>query len=366
VTFNYRLGAFGFLAHPHFGANFGVQDQMAALKWVRENISAFGGDPSNVTVFGESAGAVGIRAMLSSPAAKGLFHRAILQSAGFEPPANAPPESLQRAYDAADKLFERLGSTDPQKLRNVSAEVLGRASHEFSGVVPVPGQVHTPGRLTWMPVADEQTVHSNAYPGWDANLPLLMGCVENEARYFFKPGTNLPAPAFEQIAAMLCGPKKDEALAWLEQAAATPYERLDKLFTTAVWREPAWETARRFTSMGSRVYNYHFNRVAPGALATGDLAKHTSEIRYVFGNLTEDGYYDDTDRTLSSQMQDAWISFAKTGVPDAGQTWPQFDLDQPQTTSIANVIGRASFERTTLMQTLNTLRAPIAPQEFSS
>jgi para-nitrobenzyl esterase len=357
VTFNYRLGAFGFLAHPHVGANFGVQDQIAALQWVQENISAFGGDPTNVTVFGESAGAVGIRAMMSSPAAKGLFHRAILQSAGFEPPANAPLSSLQGAYDIADKLFQSLGSTDPKFLRDVSAEALGRASHEFSGVVPIAGRVHTPGRLTWMPVTDEKIISSDGYPGWDTNVPVLMGCVENEARYFFKPGANLPPPAFEQIAAMLCGPKKEEALAWLETAAPTPYERLDTLFTTAVWREPAWETARRFASMNGRVYSYHFSRVAPGALVSGDLAKHTSEIRYVFGNLSEDGYYDDADRTLSSQIQDAWISFAKIGVPHASETWPQFDLNHPESTSIANVIGRAPFERTTLMQILNTLRA---------
>jgi para-nitrobenzyl esterase len=141
VTFNYRLGAFGFLAHDQVGANFGVLDYVAALNWVRKNIAGFGGNPDNVTVFGESAGGVAVRTLLSCPPAQGLFHRAIMQSAGFERPAFASSWSYARAQTAAEALFNRLGSHDLKELRNAPTAAIKMASHELSGIFPKPGQV---------------------------------------------------------------------------------------------------------------------------------------------------------------------------------------------------------------------------------
>jgi para-nitrobenzyl esterase len=141
VTFNYRLGAFGFLAHDQVGANFGVLDYVAALNWVRKNIAGFGGNPDNVTVFGESAGGVAVRTLLSCPPAQGLFHRAIMQSAGFERPAFASSWSYARAQTAAEALFNRLGSHDLKELRNAPTAAIKMASHELFGIFPKPGQV---------------------------------------------------------------------------------------------------------------------------------------------------------------------------------------------------------------------------------
>jgi para-nitrobenzyl esterase len=152
VTFNYRLGAFGFLAHPAIGANFAVLDQIAILRWVSANIVAFGGDRDNVTIFGESAGAVAVRTLLSCPKAHGLFHRGIIESAGFEQFSFAPGWSYARAQAAAESLFDRLGTRDIDALRHVPTEALKLASHELSGIFPKPGQVHTPANLVWMPV----------------------------------------------------------------------------------------------------------------------------------------------------------------------------------------------------------------------
>jgi para-nitrobenzyl esterase len=205
LPFNYRLGAFGFLAHPAVGANFGVLDQIAALQWVHDNIAAFGGEPGNVTVFGESAGAVAVRTLLSAPAARDLFHRAILQSAGFEAPAFAPLWSYARAQAAAEKLFDALGSTDLSVLRAAATEEVARLSHELCGVIPVAGKVTTPANLVWMPVPDGQVVHADVYPGWPEAVPLMMGCTENEARYFIKPGGVYPPQALVGMASVLCG-----------------------------------------------------------------------------------------------------------------------------------------------------------------
>ena len=116
VSFNYRLGVFGFLAHPLFGANFAVLDYVAALAWVRDNIAAFGGDPDNVTIFGQSAGAVATRTLLSCPAATGLFHRAIIHSAGCEAKATGEWRSRDTNEAAAAELFATLGSDDPETL----------------------------------------------------------------------------------------------------------------------------------------------------------------------------------------------------------------------------------------------------------
>jgi len=128
VSVNYRLGAFGFLTHPDVGSNFGVLDWVAALSWISKNIQAFGGDPDNVTIFGQSAGGAAVRALLSTKTAKGLFHRAIIQSAGFEDYAVVDSPSYQRSAAATEKLFDQLGSHDIDVLRQVPTEKVRAAS----------------------------------------------------------------------------------------------------------------------------------------------------------------------------------------------------------------------------------------------
>ena len=228
VTFNYRLGAFGFLAHPDVGANFAVLDYVAVLSWAKRNIAAFGGDPANVTIFGESAGAVAVRTLLSSPQAKGLFNRAIMQSAGFERPAFAPSWSYQRAQNAAEALFEKLGSRDLSKLRQVPTSALKAASHELSGIFPKPGQIHTPANLVWMPVVDGQTVVEDGFPGWPDDVPVMMGTLENEARYFIKPTGDYSREKLEIMARALSGPQADNVLDLFDRSGLTPYEALDR------------------------------------------------------------------------------------------------------------------------------------------
>jgi para-nitrobenzyl esterase len=361
VTFNYRLGALGFLAHPDVGANFAVLDYVAALDWVRANIAAFGGDPDNVTVFGESAGAVAVRTLLSCPPARGLFHRAIIQSAGFEPPAFAKSWSYDRARAAAEALFDRLGSRDLAVLRAVPTADIKLASHELSGIFPKLGQVHTPANLVWMPVVDGVTVVDGDYPAWPDQMPVMLGCLENEARYFIKPnGTTYTPDLLANMACALCEPKADEILAHFDAEQLAPYDALDKLFTTIIWTEPALETVGKFAALGRRFYYYHFKRLSPGAIATQELVKHTAELRYVFGNLTDDGAYDDVDRRVSTLMQDAWISFARNGTPEGpnGTPWPRYVAGDPRAAVIDDTVTIEPFPMNKVIAIVNSIRTP--------
>jgi para-nitrobenzyl esterase len=358
VTFNYRLGALGFLAHPTVGANFAVLDYVAALEWVRDNIGAFGGDPGNVTVYGQSAGALAARTLLSCGAARGLFHRAILQSAGFGPPAFAKSWSYERAQQAAEALFDRLGSRDLAVLRAAPIAEVKLASHELCGIFPKPGHVHTPANLVWMPVIDNTTVMESPLPAGPGEMPLLLGCVENEARFFLKPGNVYPRQVLENMARQLCGPKADEILASLDAEKLDTYDALDRLFTTIMWTEPAWETVRTLTARGRPFYYYQFKRLSPGAIASRELAKHTAELRYVFGNLPDDAGYDAVDRHVSELVRDAWIAFARDGVPESpqGLPWPRCDADAPFAAIIRDAVTVEPFPTNRIIQIVNSMR----------
>ncbi|GGF22638.1 carboxylic ester hydrolase [Subtercola lobariae] len=344
VTLNYRLGAFGFLAHPSVGANFAVLDQVAALRWVKTNIRAFGGDPNCVTIFGESAGAWAVRTLLSTPTARGLFHRAIIQSAGYEDYAFQPAPTVERAYDAAERFFDLLGARDLDRLRALPASDVLQASHALNGTTPVAGRVHTPANLTWSPVADGVVVSQQGFAGWADDVPVLLGRVANEARYFIRPGGRYDWAVVENMAAAFAGDRRAEAMAVLHDSTDDPYAALDVLFTTAVWTEPALATLNRFVQLGRTVFPYRFTRVSPGAKASGDLAKHTAEIRYVFGNLEPAEAYDEVDAQLSRDMQEAWSTFARTGAPEVrGREWPRYRQGEAEVTVLGDQVGFESL-----------------------
>ncbi|MFB6549302.1 carboxylesterase/lipase family protein [Streptomyces sp. NPDC056405] len=360
VTLNYRLGAFGYAAHPDIGANFAVLDQIAALKWVAENIEAFGGDPDNVTVFGQSAGAASVRALLSAYRAKGLFHRAILQSAGFEPAASQPkPPGPERTLAATRELFAKLGG-DVEAARNASTDEVLALSEALAGIRPPAGQVHTPANLVWTPISDDREVaEGDNFVGWPAEVPVMLGVVDNEARYFLPPNAPVAPEVLENMAKALAGRYAEEVLDLFAASGATTYEALDQLFTTAVFTEPALATLKRFAALNRVVYYYHFGRVSPGFLKSGHLAKHTAEIRYLFGNLSPDEEYDDTDAALSRDVQSAWVSFARTGKPSLpdGSVWPRYGADASGMTIIGDTLQAAPFVGKELTGIIHRLRS---------
>lgn len=326
VSFNYRLGAFGYLAHADFGANFGVLDQIAALDWVKENIAAFGGNPDCITIFGQSAGAHSVRKLLATRLARGLFHRAILQSGGFEAPAFDVAWTYERTAAASNALIQRLGGGRQAELRAVPTDVLKQVSHELCGVFPRPGQVHTPANLVWVPVDDGDVLRAEDRLGAMTALPVLMGFTKNEARYFIKPGQAHDEKVLEAMTRVMGREQAGSLLVALNALDGGIYDRLDKIFTSSIWAEPALATARLVARDNPRLFVYRFDRVSPGMQRSNELAKHTADIKYAFGNLQTPDGYDDIDANLTTFMQDAWISFARTGVPLGinGERWPPF------------------------------------------
>jgi para-nitrobenzyl esterase len=378
VTMNYRLGAFGFLAHPDAGANFGVLDVLAVLEWVAENIAAFGGDAGMVTVFGQSAGADTVRTLLLMRSARGLFHRAVLQSAGFEPSAVGPARSFGRTQLASERLMEMVGAKTIDELRSIPTDTMRKASHAVSGVIPQPGKIHTPANLVWVPVPDD-LVAAEGFPGWADDVSILMGCTENEARYFIKPGgPQLPFPRniaiailnrvkpggiyswaiVEKIVTGVAGVRAPEVSAILRQSGKTPYECLDWLMTSIIFKEPLYQSTQRFMGLNRTFYCYNFARVSPGARRSKLLAQHTSEIRYVFGNLTSDGQYDETDRKIVEALQSAWTTFARTGVPRStdGAAWPAFEVRASQYMAIGDELLRCPYSPTDMVRFVASLR----------
>jgi para-nitrobenzyl esterase len=299
VTLNYRLGALGFLAHPELAndqdpcsGNFGLQDQIAALQWVRQNIAHFGGDPNAVTIAGQSAGAVSVHMLVSSPAACGLFQRAIAQS--------GPPSLLglhRREEAEADGLAfaVELGCTSVDALRALDARQLLVAPSATPRFRPF-----ADGRLlpAWPPAACSPAVN---------DVPMLVGQNRDENSAF--------DPLYEMLD---------------ETNAARAYRQgcLDR------WLAALWQWAgQRASSARSPIYAYLFDHVAPGPQADLYGCFHTSEVPYAFGTLdaAPERGFTDLDRRISATVSRYWINFVCRGTPNGtgAAEWPPLDPPAP-------------------------------------
>ncbi|WNV82945.1 carboxylesterase family protein [Umezawaea sp. Da 62-37] len=385
VSMNYRLGAFGFLARPGAGANAAVLDWVAALGWVAANIESFGGDPGAVTIFGQSAGAAAVRTLLSTPTARGLFHRGIIQSLGFEDYAVVASPSRERTLHASDALYDRLGGKDIDALRTVPTEAVRAASFALSGVEPPPGQLHTPANLVWYPTVDGDVV-TDDFAGWPSGVPVMFGTTQDEARAFLRPTGIYSRPDLDPAAVYtpdtldhmvraLAGERSGDVLAHFAERGLSPYRALAELTTAAVWLEPAQDTHRRFAALDRASYHYHFSRVSPGAQETGLLAYHGAEIPYVFGfagpdepwnalgGTSQAGLgFDEVDRAVSDAVQYAWIEFARTGVPRHldGTAWPTCDRSAPQVALIGDTGEDRLLEVSPLVAMIASQRGSVA------
>lgn len=336
VTINYRLGPFGFFAHPALSAasahgvsgNQGFLDQIAALRWVRDNIAAFGGDPTRVTIFGESAGSLSVSALMASPLAAGLFQGAIGESGSVL--ANGLPLRGSSAWGlSGEALGEELahalgvGATDALgELRSVPAEKLldtwaaNPVQADYFRLVVIDGEV--------FPTAPAEIFAA----GRHNDVPLLLGSNADEGTALapgFAPGALTSKSGYEAWIRDRLGAQSSTALELYPAAtSADVFRAMADLFTDDVftWAMQAWaEGAERGPAP---VYLYYFSRVPPGEETRALGAYHASEIPYVFGWDAALGGapFDAVDRTVSEAMSDAWVRFAATGDPNGGTLPP--------------------------------------------
>lgn len=322
VTLNYRLGYLGYFAHPALGtdgSNFGLMDQIAALQWVRDNIAAFGGDPAQVTVFGESAGGADILYLMTSPAGRGLFRAAIVESGG----GWGKPLPRARMQDKVVDALAGIGiarDLDAAALRALPAQKLIDAQAgdrnlgfgpflDGSTVFEAPATVFAEGRQQKVPLI----IGSNDWegsllrfraPGWRDKLLIRLPMVSG----------------------------------WYPDVEADA--RAPLLFRDAVFAAPArWVAAHH-----APAWLYRYAHVSAGQRGKTPGAGHAAEIAYVFDTLDSLAVFkvavDDEDRRLATQLADCWVSFARSMKPDCGIAWSPYRSGENK----ALLIGRDARE----------------------
>ena len=324
VTLNYRLGALGFLHLDALGgrqigavSNAGLLDQIAALRWVRANIERFGGDPTRVTLFGESAGGMSVGSLLGSPAARGLFQRAIAQS-GAAHSVHAP----EAATRVAEALLEALGAS-PDKLREVSTQAI----LEAQGRVLLARQA-SGGMLAFQPVLEPTLFPEpplEAVRGGIArDVPLIVGTNRNEWNFFAALDPRMGSLTEQRLAQMLTDRVGEGAPALLDAYSralgGTPGERFCAIETDRVFRIPAIRLAEAQARHQRNTFAYLFTWSSP-ALGGRLGSCHALEVPFVLGSLGLQGMgaFVGTGAAatrLSERMMDAWLAFARDGVPD--------------------------------------------------
>jgi para-nitrobenzyl esterase len=323
VTLNYRLGALGFLAHPeltaespnHASGNYGLLDQQAALRWVKQNIAAFGGDPERITIFGQSAGGSDVGYAMASPLAKGLFRRAIIESGGLFGTAG-PPAKLAAAEEAGKKLTTELGGSISTLRDMPASQIVAKVARNFGAYglnAVIDGWV--------LPQSMTDAIASGQTNGTE----MLLGTTANEGSQL------LPANTPEALSALIkrwFGTQAESVTAiYSGTDAATASVAADQLQSDYL-ATMARVVAGLFAKQGHPAYVYSFDRAAPGSDPVKVGAFHCAELAYVFGTQnTIDRPWEATDRKLADEMSSYWVRFAATGNPNGAglPEWATYD-----------------------------------------
>jgi para-nitrobenzyl esterase len=347
VSFEYRIGTFGFLAHPelsaespnHVSGNYGLLDQIAALQWVQRNIKAFGGDPDCVTIFGQSAGGQSVSMLAASPLAKGLFHRAICQSGGSFGPVKKIKESdsmqsLEGAEEEGVKFASRKGANSIAELRKLDADKL----------------IMNIGVDALWPIADGHVIKDDQYKlyqkGEYSDVPVLIGYNSNDGSMFAsseKMPTGYKAflnERFENLAPQILENYPEGDNNTTMQSKANIYR--DSYFG---WYTYAWAHLQTKTGK-SKVYVYYFDQEQPkmNPFYYGFLkpvgVPHAGEIPYVFNHMYNDSsiHFEANHQKLAETTISYWVNFAKTGNPNGNGVplWPAYKVNEPMVMNLGN------------------------------
>ncbi|WEK43409.1 MAG: carboxylesterase family protein [Candidatus Sphingomonas colombiensis] len=324
VTLNYRLGRFGFFANPALTreaaggptGNWGLMDQIAALKWVKRNIAAFGGNPANVTVFGESAGGESVSRLMVSPAAKGLFVKAIAASGGGR--ESWPDLASSEAKGVAFATRERVAPDDLAALRALPADKVQGGINLLNG-----DEAHYSGPITDGRIVTGDTDTLLA-AGAARGIRYIVG--SNSDELGFIPASFLKA--FADKATAVLGPSADKVRAAYGSAEA--YER--HVASDLTFTEPAFSLATREAAAGAPTWLYRFGYVVEEKRAALTGASHATDVPFHFDNLAAAyGKPTPTDMAAAKLVADYWTAFAKTGDPNAKgrPAWPRFTPNAP-------------------------------------
>ncbi|MSP61770.1 MAG: carboxylesterase family protein [Myxococcales bacterium] len=343
VTVNYRLGALGFLAHPALAAedpghpssgNYGLLDQQAALRWVQSNIAAFGGDPKNVTLFGESAGGISVCQQLVSPGAAGLFHRAIVESG----PCVVLPAPTRATWEAQGEALAKALSCggDAPALRTC---LRVKSAREVAGALPRRTEIIFGEGYAWTPHQDGVVLPDSPLAllkaGRGARVPLLVGANRDEGTIFFALGAKVEneADARKALGAIMPAAQVDAVLNQYKLASyPTPKDAALQVMADAF----ACDARRlaRLHSAHSPVFEYHFTRAFQWAIPNLG-AFHSAELPFIFKNPYTFINLKDEEKPLSDAMQSYWTRFAAKGDPNGGAptggvAWPAYTSDGDQ------------------------------------
>ncbi|MFX1450830.1 MAG: carboxylesterase/lipase family protein [Promethearchaeota archaeon] len=341
VNFNYRLGALGFLNLPGIPPNIGIQDQIAALKWVNENIKQFGGDPNNITIFGESAGAGSVAILLAIPASRGLFHKAIMESGTANPKGFGPRRPREGAEEFLAKL--RIEKENINDLRKLPLKKIMRAQKRIAGgleqIANVPFRPFIDGKI--IPEHPLEIIRK----GKASNVPIIIGSNRDELAFISlllnqatDEGTKKSIMRTVQAQIRFFGIEKqklDKIMAFYKEFMEkkypnNPYKYLDAFISDCMFGIPVIRNIEAYLKYQPNIYCYIFTY---GSRIDG-TAFHTIEIPFVFGNLdttdTQKGAIGtgEEELQLAKNVMDAWVAFARTGNPnhDGLPEWSIYDL----------------------------------------
>lgn len=366
VSINYRLGALGFLALPALDAegtasgNYGLLDQIAALQWVRKNIASFGGDPRNITLFGESAGAHSVGLLMSTVKARGLFHKAIIQSGAWWDSEHGSITSREEALARGLMLSVKLNASSLEELRAIPAkELMSAVPFDFN---------QDPGIKGFAPSIDGDLLTEapgrTFSEGRQAPVPLLAGW--NAAEHILFMHRALPHDTADEFRSALKQKFGEGSAAILELYPADSDEQAKQsalaLIGDLVIAEQTWEAADQHRkTVQAPTWVYHFTYTS----AYSPVAAHAVDPNFVFGNLPpitlmpgQRPPAGEDDRAFSDQVMNYWVQFAKRGDPNTTSlpNWPRYYGAGPDILELGRMIRPISNPQATRFARLQSLR----------